>query len=691
MTQALHLSVHQVSHFAEEGAWASVEGRVDSLPLIKEKGKRRVHSFVLEARNLFQSGKLFETTGKVQVFLFNPAETAPFGSRVRIRGKLLRAKTPRNPGEFDYRKFLQDQGIHVVMEGYGERSIRILSGPAKALTPVALIQKLREASSRRLDSLFQSPVNQLLKALILGIRKDLPEEIRDDFVKTGTAHLVAISGMNITLVAGSLFLFALVLGLPQKGAAMAGLLAAVGYVFVSGAGIPVVRAGWMAGLFFTGVLLEREKDFLNSLFFAFFIILAFDPRALFQAGFQLSFLSVLSLVLFTSKDEARGEWLQTLTVLAGTFPLCILYFNVFSWTSIAANALAIPFFNLGVLGGLGALLAGKLPLIGWIFTTGASAVLNAGMVWIHFWAEKSWGYVYLKSPSALFIFLYYAAIVLWLVPKKMPKRYSFLRPFALSIGLMALGGFFLPVKNSCFSLTFLAAGQNEIFHIVFPGNEHWLVNAGRARPSNQARWIVGPYLRREGLKQLKGVLLTDFSTRHTGSLETLLENFSVASLGIPPSLVPPKDMKQLLDSRKLKRLRTFPLETGERAGFEILKETTAGVFLFIHYRGFRFLFVPTWNHEAIEEALETSGESFVDVLILPGTGRPDSADWENLLAHFFPAHVVMASEKPALQPVLDSLEREEIPHFSIAQTGALRFQIQDGRLQVQPFLSRSSV
>jgi beta-lactamase superfamily II metal-dependent hydrolase len=285
---------------------------------------------------------------------------------------------------------------------------------------------------------------------------------------------------------------------------------------------------------------------------------------------------------------------------------------------------------------------------------------------------------------------------LWLASKKMPERFSLFRPFAVSIWLVALAGFFIPTKNSYFSLTFLAAGQNEVFHIAFPGNEHWLVNAGRAQPSNQARWIVGPYLRREGLKQLKGVLVTDFSTRHTGSLETLLGNFSVASLGIPQSLEKPKDMKRWLDSGTLKRLRTFPLETGEefetgeQAGFEILKETTEGVFLLIHYQGFRFLFVPTWNHKAIQEAVEASEESFVDVLILPGAGRPDPADWENILVRFFPAYVVMTSEKPALQPVLDSLEREEIPHFSISQTGALRFQIQDGRLRVQPFMKPSS-
>jgi competence protein ComEC len=377
---AFKLPSHHVSHFAQ-GDWVSLEGRVASLPEVKEKGKRRIYSFVLESENLIQNRKFFESTGKIQVFLFNPQEKASYGNRVRMRGKLLSPKRPQNPGEFDYGHYLRDQGIHAVFEGYGPRSLRIIETKvAFYQLPLAAVQRLRDACSERLDSAFSLPWNVLLKALILGIRKGLPEEFRDDFMKTGTTHLIAISGMNITLVAGSLFFLAMVLGLPQKGAALVGLLATVGYVFLSGAGIPVVRAGWMAGLFFTGLLMEREKDWMNSLFFALFLILAFDPRALFQVGFQLSFLCVFFLLSLASnlQRDWHVDWLGTVIIIIGTFPLCVLYFSVFSWTSLFANLLAVPLFHLGVLSGLASLMTSGIPYLGPLGVSIATLFLKAG-------------------------------------------------------------------------------------------------------------------------------------------------------------------------------------------------------------------------------------------------------------------------------------------------------------------------
>ena len=343
MQEVLRLPAHHVSHFVQ-GQWVRLEGRVASLPEFKEKGRRRIISFVLESKHLVIEGKFFETTGKVQVFLFNPQGTPYCGSQVSLRGRLAFPRAPQNPGEFNYRNYLAQQGIDATLEGYGARSLQILDLRIGLFHwPFVTIEKLREICTRRLNRFFSSPVNVLLKALLLGIRKDLPEGLRDDFIKTGTAHLIAISGMNITLVAGSLYFFALCLGLPQKGAAVLGLVSTAGYVVLSGMGIPVVRAGWMAGIFFAGLLLEREKDLANSLFLALFFILLIDPLALFQAGFQLSFLSVLSLIVFSRLRKIpkkglalsrsnpvegwKGEWFQTVTVMAGTFPLGLAFLN----------------------------------------------------------------------------------------------------------------------------------------------------------------------------------------------------------------------------------------------------------------------------------------------------------------------------------------------------------------------------
>jgi competence protein ComEC len=188
--QARRIPVNDISVFAD-GRWGSLEGRVISLPEKKEKGKRQIHSFVLEAENLVRGRDFFETGGKVQVFLFNPSEAPPFGSRVRLRGKLKVAKGPQNPGEFDYIRYLSEQGIRAVWEGFGKNSFVLIKDPSDSkFHPSRFLQTMRERGSARFDSLFPSPLNVLLKALIFGMRRGLTETLRDDFMKTGTSHLL---------------------------------------------------------------------------------------------------------------------------------------------------------------------------------------------------------------------------------------------------------------------------------------------------------------------------------------------------------------------------------------------------------------------------------------------------------------------------------------------------------------------
>lgn len=695
------LRIQQVSQFPANailqyanGEWFSLEGRVVSLPECKQKGKRRICSFVLEADRIASHGDFFRVSGKTQIFLFNPLTTPFFADRVRIRGKLAQPRIPANPGGFDYRKYLAAQGIHTIFEGYGIHSLKILSRRLDLWSfPLVGIQKLRDACARNFDSTFPAPLNALLKALILGFRKDLPEEFREDFSKTGTTHLVAISGMNITLVAGSLFLLSIGFGLPQKAAAGVGLVAATGYVFLSGAGMPVVRAGWMAALFFTGLLLEREKDMVNSLFFALFMILIFDPKAIFQAGLQLSFLSVLSLALLVPRDESKwgGDWLETSVVLAGTFPLCIAYFNVFSWVSVLVNLFAIPLFHFGVLGGLASLFCWWVPFVGHMVVWATCLLLKAGVAWIGFWAEKSWGYFYIAPPSWKLILIYYLTLALATAVRKLKLTFRFLRPLTLSLWLAASTLLLLPRSQNHFSLTVLAAGPNELIHVGFLGGRHWLVNAGRLAPSNQARWIVGPFLRHRGVNRLEGILLTDFSRRHSGGLVTLLGNFSTQFLLFPGASPIPSEVNLALrkGARRASLLRDDKVSVGEKEGFLVLDVVEGRIFLLIYHEKKKFLLLPAWRPEILRRVLpRLRGLSCVDVLILPAAGRPpDENLWRQILSLLIPQWVVLAKRTPEVEAVIRSLETEEIPFFFLSETGALRFDIENGNWHIASFLS----
>lgn len=694
-------------HFVQ-GNWMHLEGKVVSLPEIKEKGRRRIYSFVLQSKNLSQEKKFFETSGRTQVFLFNPQGEVSYGQHIRLWGKLTLPKTPRNPGEFDYQKYLSNFGIQTVFEGYGPRSLKILdcrgevSSPCGRGSPVpmdfflTIIQKLRNVCALRFDQYFKPPANGFLKALILGLRKDLPEDSRDDFIKTGTAHLIAISGMNITLAAGSLFFLCIRLGFPQKICALVGILATVCYVFLSGAGIPVVRAGWMTSLFFIGILIEREKDLLNSLFFAFFIILICDPRSLFQVGFQLSFLSVLALIVSSHRPvEWHADWLQTLVVLAGTFPLIIVYFNIFSWISVLANLVAVPLFHLGVLGGWAGLLMVQIPILGHWIVTATSIVLKAGLVWIHFLAERPWGYVHLESASRSLVLFYYSALALFLSSRRIQgQRFSFLRPFSASLWLLTAALFFLPQQRSDFELTVFSAGRNELMHVQFPEKNHWLINSGRRTLSNQARWLISPFLRHMGVNRIGGILLTDFSPRHSEGLQTLLQNFPTASVMFPSAAKPPIDWNQRLRGMN-RRINSLSLHAGDKISVQggevrILDVIEGHLFPLIECRGYRFFVLPTAKEKILQQVLPQLNDiGPVDVVILPALGNNSPESLKEILLALSPHWVVFDRKPPPDSTIPTELQKEEISFSYLTETGALQFQIRQGKFLILPFLGKS--
>lgn len=690
--QTFRIPAHHVYHFAQ-GDWMSLEGKVDSFPELKEKGRKRICSFVMRAKNLVRRGEFFETQGKVQVFLFNPEATPRFGSDVRVRGKLVRPKRARNPGEFNYQKYLADQGVRAVIEGYGTRSLRILRDPSSWKEfPMMLIQRLRETIASRFDDLFDPPINDLLKALVLGLRKGLPDHFRDNFIRTGTAHLVAISGMNITLVAGTVFFLALCLGFPQKAAALTGIFLTVAYVLLSGWGIPVVRAGWMACLFFIALLLEREKDLLNSLFFALFVILAFDPGALFQVGFQLSFLSVFSLATLAplSLSSRYRDFLQTPIVMIGTFPVCIVYFNVFSWAALFANLLAIPLFHLGVLAGMASLALGSCAVIGPFVIGVTQFFLKTGLAWIQFLSGQSWSYSYLRPPPCGLLLLYYTTLALVWLAHRFRRIHFGVKALSVSLWLLTAAAFFIPSDNRNFILTVFSVGQNELVDIEFPGEKHWLINTGRGVPSDQARWTLGPFLQRNGVRHIEGIILTDRSRRHTGGFPSLVGNFSIGSLLFPLGMEPWPDKKH--------RVPMIPVSAGDqvsvgdRAGFRVLDVTEGRVLLALDYQGYRFLMVPSWKPSGWQRILsQLEAVSPIDMLILPAFGGPSDSRWEETLSQLLPSAVVFSKNNPRIGPLLKLLEQEEIPFFFLSETGALRFEVKQGQCHLSPYWDKRAV
>lgn len=299
-----------------------------------------------------------------------------YGDQVALQGAL---ETPSENEEFSYRVYLARKGIYAYI---ANPKITLLAQGKGGLL-LGSIYRLREHAKSTLYQLFPDPEASLLIGILLGIETGIPETVKKAFQDSGTAHIVAISGFNMAIVAG---LFAGVFGrlLGKRRGALAAILSITLYTVFVGAAPPVVRAAIMSGLSVFAAQVGRRGNGLNTLAIVAAVMVFFEPNILWDIGFQLSFLATLGLVLYAGPlmqlfaslaarflpaasakrtAELMGEYfLFTMAVLITTVPITVYYFGRLPLVTPLSNLTILPAQPaVMILGGL-ALLLGMLSL-----------------------------------------------------------------------------------------------------------------------------------------------------------------------------------------------------------------------------------------------------------------------------------------------------------------------------------------
>ncbi len=179
-------SKHHVK-FLTDGK-GSLQGTVASFPETVTKGKKRMTRFLLRAENWRIQKKTHPVEGGVQVFIFYAPETIRYGDQVRLWGELRTPKRATNPEEFDYATYLEKQGIFKVFQAFGAKSVRVMN--ASKPNWRSQIENLRFQVQSRILKLFPYPEREIIQALWLGFRRNIPDEINNVFIRTGTIHIL---------------------------------------------------------------------------------------------------------------------------------------------------------------------------------------------------------------------------------------------------------------------------------------------------------------------------------------------------------------------------------------------------------------------------------------------------------------------------------------------------------------------
>lgn len=314
----------------------------------------------------------FRTISGLLLAQVTPGEEWHYGDRLSLRGELV---TPPEGDPFSYRDYLAVQGVYSLLRR--AKVERLEGGPGNSLA--ALLYRLNAAGLALAYRLYPDPEASLVAGILLGVDRGMPERVQQAFSDSGTAHIVAISGFNITLLAGVLASLSSRMFGRWRGAILAGIGIAL-YTALTGGQPSAVRSAWMGGLGLLAAQIGRRQDGLNSLGLTAAVMAWLDSNVLQDIGFQLSFTATLGLILLGNPftDWTKGmfekrlpaEWAKrlsqplveyfmlTLAAQALSLPVTIYHFQRLSIAGLAANFFVLPVQPLlMILGGL-SLLAG---------------------------------------------------------------------------------------------------------------------------------------------------------------------------------------------------------------------------------------------------------------------------------------------------------------------------------------------
>ena len=483
------------------------------------------------------------------------------GDTVRLSGRLER---PEPIGDFDYAAYLESRQISAILWARQSELVSVGSG----FKPITALHRMRSALARGLQAAIPAPQSGLAQALLLGIRSELPQSVKEDFRTSGMSHLLAISGLHVGVVmALSLAVAHAVAG---RGNALAVSVIAIvlwAYATLSGLDPPVVRAAIMGSLVLGQSLLGRGIRGVTALLLAGAVMLAVDPSQLGSLSFLLSFTAmagvILSLPVITvvsmlataplaSSDAAPARWAQygitllvasviisVMTTLA-TLPLIAMHFGTIPLMSVPATILAMPALPAAL---VASALTASVGLVSTTLAVAPGALAWAPLSWLTAVANAMppalWAADWLTAPMAVAWYVVLGVLV-WLMSARPLRRIvAGLRrrrwrptgmaatvvaavPVGIIVVVLLVGQLAATSADGRLHVYALDAGQGDAILVVTPDGHQLLVDGGADAETTLA--AIGPLIPASD-RSLDVVAVTHLDADHVGGLLGVLHRY----------------------------------------------------------------------------------------------------------------------------------------------------------------------
>ena len=660
------------------------------------------------------------------------------GDHLRVYARLGKSRPQLNPGQYDYAAVERSAGRHCELYARYPECVTKLP-PTFGHRFARWLAEVREYCQQQIATYVDSRQSPMVEAILLGSRNELSEETLQAFMKTGTIHLLVVSGLNVGLLAVGLWnLFGMLPFTPRWRLACIVLLV-IGYAGVVGGQPPVVRASVLvvATLFSTSLI--RHASSVNLLAVSAMVVMALNPGELFRPGTQLSFLGVAAVVggaqvlawgkrvdplermLAQYRSIGNTLWRHLASrfrdiLLASTIvwvivaPLVLYHFHIVSPAGLLITPIVWPLIAVALLASLGICIFGFLfPPLAWLLGQCCEICMSLLENLVGWASNIPASHIFSAGPARWWLIGFYGALGLIALVPRWQRDWKW--PTAVAALWVALGfvvGYLHQTPRDLLRCAVLSVGHGTCVVLQLPSGQTVLYDAGSLGTPEQAANIVSGYLWSEGISQIDAIVISHSDVDHYNGLPGLFERFSVGGIFVSPLMFDPWENRGRLTAPNF--LRESILAAGiplrevwmndrlhladEQVNLEVLhpprdgvlgRDNANSILLLVEYAGHRVLLPGDLESPGIESVI---GEPPLDcdILLAPHHGSSHS-DPPGFAAWCSPEWVVLSGGQTSAdsQITTTSYRTSGAKIFHTAETGAVAFDITPHGITHQQF------
>ncbi|MHC4264722.1 MAG: ComEC/Rec2 family competence protein [Planctomycetota bacterium] len=522
-------------------------------------------SFYLDLKQVEASSGWMDVEGMVRVQVSEPVMDLRAGDYIEGHCWLNRFEGPKNPGQFNFARYLANKGVYVGASINSRDAVSVLNKESGFFTKLKNTFREKVTQALLSDTSIEKSSKSMMQALLLGYRGDIERSTYEAFRETGLLHFISLSGMHLGILAGFIWWLCKAAGLLKRARAVICITALCAFLLIVPPRAATLRAAIICFVFCLSFLFQRRTSHLNSLSLAAIVLLLIRPTGLFEAGWQLSFSSVLGILIFTDRihffiNEKTGGWawlkkakktnlflkivskpadhIFTLFCvgvsawLGGAGILLYHFYTINPLTSLWTVA-AFPLVALIlVLGYLKIVISFLLPTFSFILgllINGVSALL----IWmVKFLAGLNISEILIGHVPVIIIIIYYCLLVF--VVFVHIRRPIIKQAVCFSCVLMLL--LFLGAlkwqrthRNSLFA-TVLNVGHGQAVFVQMPGGENVLFDAGSLNVKDAGQRAVVPFLTYNGINKIDAIIISHDDIDHINGIPEIVNSCKVQQI-----------------------------------------------------------------------------------------------------------------------------------------------------------------